>query len=127
SIKRGRLNGVKTPLTLHDSPKDPLGLGSLVDRIPTKEDRDERERLAAQTQEHMATNITSAISQILTTNRTNELATKEKIARNDLHLKIEEMNLKNRLARSQMVMDLIRGNMAPSEAEAMALRQLPDI
>ncbi|KAH9811846.1 hypothetical protein DFH28DRAFT_1130546 [Melampsora americana] len=127
AIKRGRLNGVETPLTLHDSPKDPLGLGSLVDRIPTKEDRDERERLAAQTQEHMATNITSAISKILTTNRTNELATKEKIARNDLHLKIEEMNLKNRLARSQMVMELIRGNMAPSEAEAMALRQLPDI
>ncbi|KAH9807988.1 hypothetical protein DFH28DRAFT_911732 [Melampsora americana] len=126
-IKRGRLNGIDTPLTFNESPKDPLGLISLVDRIPTKEDRDHSERLAAQTQENLTTNITAAMSQILTTNRSNELATKAKIASNEIQLKIEEMNLKNRLARSQMVMELIRCSMAPSEAEAMALRQLPDI
>ncbi|KAH9808869.1 hypothetical protein DFH28DRAFT_907269 [Melampsora americana] len=125
SIKRGWLNGIDIPLTFHESSKDPLGLSSLVDCIPTKEDQDERERLAAQTQENMTTNITSEISQILMTNQFNELATKEKIDSNKIDLKIKEMNLINRLALSQMVMELIRGKI--SVAEAMTLGQFPDI
>ncbi|KAH9824947.1 hypothetical protein DFH28DRAFT_920938 [Melampsora americana] len=48
---------IKYPLSFNESPKDPHGLNSLADRLPTKEEQDQSQLLAAQTQESMTTNI----------------------------------------------------------------------
>ncbi|KAH9813471.1 hypothetical protein DFH28DRAFT_896420 [Melampsora americana] len=129
--------------------QDPLGLKIIVDRFPTNEQREQSETRAAQTQENITKSITEAMSNIITNNRESELATKErieldknktkeKIALEEINVKaeenkskekvaFEEMNVKVRLARSQLVIELLHSKMEPAAAEEFALRQLPDI
>ncbi|KAH9816458.1 hypothetical protein DFH28DRAFT_927224 [Melampsora americana] len=83
-IKSDQLNGIDTPISLNEPPKDPLGLNSLVDCLSTTEEQDQSQCLAVQSQESMTTNIASEISQILMATQLNESATKEKIASNKL-------------------------------------------
>ncbi|KAH9811432.1 hypothetical protein DFH28DRAFT_1130994 [Melampsora americana] len=78
------------------------------------------ELCAARSQETITSNFAKEMSHMMTTNQAAELVSKENIA-------ISKMNVELRIARSKMVIDLIRGNVDPTTAEAVALRSLPDI
>ncbi|KAH9808117.1 hypothetical protein DFH28DRAFT_1197995 [Melampsora americana] len=120
--KRFRSNSKEIPLAIgtKELPRDSLDFASILGCIPTKEDREESETRVARTQETISSNFAKEMSHMMTTNRAAELASKENIA-------ISKMNVELRIARSKMVVDLIRGNVDPTVAEAVALRSLPDI
>ncbi|KAH9807781.1 hypothetical protein DFH28DRAFT_937483 [Melampsora americana] len=81
---------------------------------------EESETQAIKSQEQISSNLSKDMCKMMTTNRAMEMATKENIA-------ISKMNVEIRIARSKMVVNLIRGNMDPTQAEALALRALPDV
>jgi hypothetical protein len=101
-------------------PQISFNINTLANRLPTQEEREASEKRAALTQQNISLNLTNAMSQMITSNQANELATKQSIA-------LAEMNVKLRLARSNLIMELLRGGMDPQAAEAFALRQLPDV
>ncbi|KAH9823951.1 hypothetical protein DFH28DRAFT_1047832 [Melampsora americana] len=103
-----------------ESPQQSLLFNNLANCLPTKEEREASEIRAALTQQNISLNVTAAMSQMITSTRANELATKQSIA-------LAEMNVKLRLARSNLTLELLRGGMDPHDAEAFALRQLPDV
>ncbi|KAH9815757.1 hypothetical protein DFH28DRAFT_927665 [Melampsora americana] len=103
-----------------ESPQNTLDLFAAMNRLPTKQDLEESESRALKTQEQISSNFSKDMCKMMTTNRATELATRESIA-------VSKMNVEIRIARSKMVVDLIRGNMDPTAAEALALRSLPDV
>ncbi|KAH9808412.1 hypothetical protein DFH28DRAFT_1069837 [Melampsora americana] len=103
-----------------ESPQTSFNINNLASCLPTKEEREASEIRAALTQQNISLNVTAAMSQMITSTRANELATKQSIA-------LAEMNVKLRLARSNLTLELLRGGMDPQSAEAFALRQLPDV
>ncbi|KAH9808797.1 hypothetical protein DFH28DRAFT_1226305 [Melampsora americana] len=118
--KRPRGNTKEVTTGTKDSPQNSLDIFSALNRLPSKQDIEDSETRALRSQETMASSFSQALSNMMTTNRATEMATKENIA-------ISKMNVEIRIARSKMVVDLIRGNMDPAAAEALALRSLPDV
>lgn len=120
--KRIQSNSKEIPLSIStkESPQNSLDFTTALHRIPTKEDRDESKSRFTASQEKISSNFAKEMSNMITTNRAAELASKENIA-------ISKMNVELRIACSKMVMELIRASMDPTTAEAVALRSLPDI
>lgn len=98
----------------------PLGLRSLLGHIPTREDPAAAEVRAAKSQTNITSQLTQAMSSMITTNKALELASREKIA-------YEEMNVTLRKARGQMIVDLVHANVDIKTEEAMANEQMPDV
>lgn len=106
--------------TSKESSSYPLGLRSLLGHIPTREDPAAAEVRAAESQTNMTSQLTQAMSSMITTNKALELASREKIA-------YEEMNVTLRKARGQMIVDLVHANVDIKTEEAMANEQMPDV
>lgn len=106
--------------TSKESSSYPLGLRSLLGHIPTREDPAAAEVRAAKSQTNITSQLTQAMSSMITTNKALELASREKIA-------YEEMNVTLRKARGQMIVDLVHANVDIKTEEAMANEQMPDV
>lgn len=106
--------------TSKESSSYPLGLRSLLGHIPTREDPAAAEVRAAESQTNITSQLTQAMSSMITTNKALELASREKIA-------YEEMNVTLRKARGQMIVDLVHANVDIKTEEAMANEQMPDV
>lgn len=115
----------KTTSLVSDSPdngssRDVFRIKSMIGQLPTKEELAESEKQAAMTQEQITSSITEAMSKIISTNRAMELASKRELA-------LEEIQSKTHIARSAMVVDLIRAGQTPEQARIIAHQELPDL
>lgn len=99
--------------------RDALGLKGLMGQMPTREECAESHQQVLIAQERMTSQMTEAMSNIILSNRAMEIAAKKEIA-------IEEFQYKTRLARGNMVVDLIRAGRSPEEARAIAHKEFPD-
>lgn len=114
----------KTAMPLTNSPdlahgRDQFGIRAMMAQLPTKAERAESDMEAYLTQERMTDRITETMSSIITSNRALEMA-------NTRELALSENQVKTRIARSAMVVDLIRAGQTPEEARMIAHQELPD-
>lgn len=101
------------------SHQDLLGLKSLMSQIPTREEHTEAQNQVVMAQEQMTKTMTDAMTSMITANRAVEIAAKKELA-------LEELQYKNRLARGNMVFELIRAGRTPKEARMIAREEFPD-
>lgn len=99
--------------------RDGFGLKSLLSQIPTKEERAESQKEVVLAQERMTNHMTEAMSNIITSNRAMEIAAKKELA-------AKELQYKTRLARGNMVVELIRAGRSPEEARSIAQEEFPE-
>lgn len=118
--KKGDQKPVSLPTDSPDSSKDLFGIKSMISQLPSKEERVQAQLDASAAQERMTSKITDVMSNIITTNRALELATKKEIA-------LEERQAKNRMARSSMVVELVPAGKTLEAARIIAHQELPDL
>lgn len=104
----------------HGSSRDIFGLKSMMGQLPTKEEHAEAKKNAAMTQERMTSRITEAMSNIISLNRAMDLASKREMA-------LDELQSQTRIARSAIVVDLIKSGQTPEQARIIAHEELPDL
>lgn len=111
--------------------RDGLGLKALMSQMSTKEERAESHQQVIRAQEHMTNKMTEAMTTMISTNMSMEIAAKKELAAEELAAKKElaadDLRYKTRLARGNMVVDLIRAGTSAEEARAIAREEFPDI
>lgn len=110
----GVLNDQKKALVSYESPdtptaRDGLGLRFLMSQMTTKEERAESHKEVIQAQEQMANQMTDAMTNIISSNRS------------------EELKYKTQVARANMVVDLIHAGQSPESARTITREELPDM
>lgn len=115
----------KKTLVPFDSPgipatHDGFGLKALMIQMNTKEERAESQNQVISAQEGMTHQMTKAMTNIISSNRSMEIAAKKEMA-------AEELKYKTRLARANMVVDLIKAGQLPEDARTIAREELPDM
>lgn len=114
----------------HGPVRDGLGLKTLMSQMATKEERAESQQLVIRAQENMTNKMTEAMTNMISTNMSMEIAAKKELAAEEIaakkQLAADEMRYKTRLARGNMVVDLIRAGRNPEEARAIAREEFPD-
>lgn len=124
-IKSGGNNDNKKALVPFDSSdsqtaRDGFGLKGFMSQMTTKEERAESQNQVIRAQERMTNQMTKAMTNIISSNRSMELAAKKEMA-------AEDLKYKTRLARANMVVDLIRAGQSSEDARAIAREELPDM
>lgn len=99
--------------------RDTLGLKALMSQMPTREERADSQNQVVMAQERMTNMMTEAMTSIITTNRAIEISAKKELA-------LQELQYKNRLARGNMVVQLIQAGRTPEEARLIAREEFPD-
>lgn len=115
----------KKPSLAFDSPEsstpcDALGLKSLLSQMPTKEERAESQKQVVLAHERMTQSITEAMTNIITNNRAMDITAQKETA-------ALEMQYKNRVARGNLVVELICAGQSPEQARTIAREEFPDI
>lgn len=118
-------NDKKKGIVSLDSPdiapgRDAFGLKALMSQMSTKEERAESHQQVIRAQEQMTNKMTEAMTNMISTNISMEIATKKELASDEIAAKKEmaadDLRYKTRLARGNMVVDLIRAGRSPEEA-----------
>lgn len=90
-----------------------------MSQMPTREERADSQNQVVMAQERMTNMMTEAMTSIITTNRAIEISAKKELA-------LQELQYKNRLARGNMVVQLIQAGRTPEEARLIAREEFPD-
>ncbi|KAH9808810.1 hypothetical protein DFH28DRAFT_866807, partial [Melampsora americana] len=113
------------------SSQDALGLRQLVsDHLPTKAEPLAATEASAENQVKLTSSVTNAIAE-MSSNRGKEIEARKEMAleelrqKRDLHLM--DLQVQNQKARGTFILELVKAGVNPEAAEAMAMKQMPDI
>lgn len=134
-LSSGKSENANTSLVFespdHSSPRDAFGLKSMMSQIPSKQERAVAQQELVSAQEQMTTKMTDMMSNIVTSNRALELASKKEIASEELkhksQLASKVLQHNNCLARGNMVVNLIRAGTSPADTQSITHAEFPDI